>query len=180
MGSPLNSKIPEVQCVFHGPLEHVYSSIKFRKSRVKLALDKYLVATPKIYKLLLFFIQCIGRNIIFATIHLLQVLVNCAGFSVPGRAYQMSDYDVKKMIDVNYLGSVKMTQALLPEMITHREGAIIFTSSVGGLVGIYGLAAYCGSKFAVRGYAEALAMGTVFLTAFQDLFQNPLNSFFTS
>jgi len=87
-----------------------------------------------------------------------KVLVNCAGFSVPGRAYQMSDYDVKKMMDVNYLGSVKMTQALLPEMITHREGAIIFTSSVGGLIGIYGLAAYCGSKFAVRGYAEALAM----------------------
>ena len=77
----------------------------------------------------------------------------------------MSDYDVKKMMDVNYLGSVKMTQALLPEMITHREGAIIFTSSVGGLIGIYGLAAYCGSKFAVRGYAEALAMGTVFLSA---------------
>ena len=91
--------------------------------------------------------------------------MNCAGFSVPGRAYQMSDYDVKKMMDVNYLGSVKMTQALLPEMITHREGAIIFTSSVGGLIGIYGLAAYCGSKFAVRGYAEALAMGTVFLSA---------------
>ena len=94
--------------------------------------------------------------------------MNCAGFSVPGRAYQMSDYDVKKMIDVNYLGSVKMTQAFLPEMITNREGAIIFTSSVGGLVGIYGLAAYCGSKFAVRGYAEALAMGTVF---FKVLFQ---------
>ena len=101
--------------------------------------------------------------------------MNCAGFAVPGRAYQMSDYDVKKMMDVNYLGSVKMTQALLPEMITHRKGAIIFTSSVGGLVGIYGLAAYCGSKFAVRGYAEALAMGTLFfLTAFPFLFHNPL------
>ena len=71
----------------------------------------------------------------------------------------MSDCDVKKMIDVNYLGSVKMTQALLPDMITNRDGAIIFTSSVAGLVGVYGLAAYCGSKFAVRGYAEALAMG---------------------
>ena len=109
------------------------------------------------------FIHEIGRSIIFATI--LQVLVNCAGFSVPGRAYQMSDYDVKKMMDVNYLGSVKMTQALLPEMITNREGAIIFTSSVGGLIGIYGLAAYCGSKFAVRGYAEALAMGTGYFSA---------------
>jgi len=87
-----------------------------------------------------------------------KVLVHCAGFSVPGRAHQISECDVKKMIDVNYLGSVKMTQALLPDMITNRDGAIIFTSSVAGLVGVYGLAAYCGSKFAVRGYAEALAM----------------------
>ena len=110
---------------------------------------------------------------------LLQVLVNCAGFSVPGRAYQMSDYDVKKMIDVNYLGSVKMTQALLPEMITNREGAIIFTSSVGGLIGIYGLAAYCGSKFAVRGYAEALAMGMVFFNCFFIFVSKPV-SFFNS
>merc|ERR1712141_690621 len=65
------------------------------------------------------------------------------------------------MMDVNYLGSVKMTRALLPDMITQRDGAIIFTSSVAGLVGVYGLAAYCGSKFAIRGYAEALAMELV-------------------
>lgn len=71
----------------------------------------------------------------------------------------MSEADVKLMMDVNYFGSVKVTQALLNDMITHRGGAIIFTSSVAGLVGVYGLAPYCGSKFAVRGYAEALAMG---------------------
>ena len=120
--------------------------------------------------------MCVSNYLL---INLLQVLVNCAGFAVPGRAYQMSDYDVKKMMDVNYLGSVKMTQAFLPEMITHRKGAIIFTSSVGGLVGIYGLAAYCGSKFAVRGYAEALAMGTLFFNCFSIFVSKPVR-FFTS
>ncbi len=90
-----------------------------------------------------------------------KVLIHCAGFSVPGRAHQVLEDDVKKMVDVNYLGSVKVTQALLPEMINQRNGAIIFTSSVAGLVGVYGLAPYCGSKFAIRGYAEALAMGNL-------------------
>lgn len=86
-----------------------------------------------------------------------KVLVHCAGFSVPGRAWQVSEEDVKRMMDVNYLGSVKVSQALLPDMIANRNGAVIFTSSVAGLVGVYGLAPYCGSKFAIRGYAEALA-----------------------
>ena len=38
------------------------------------------------------------------------------------------------------------------------EGVIVFVSSQAALIGIYGLAAYCGSKYAVRGFAEALAM----------------------
>ena len=42
---------------------------------------------------------------------------------------------------------------------TYLGGAIIFTSSLAGLTGVYGLSAYCGSKFAIRGYAESLAMG---------------------
>ena len=102
--------------------------------------------------------------------------MNCAGYAVPGRAHQMSDCDVKKMMDVNYLGSVKMTQALLPDLITHRNGAIIFTSSVGGLVGVYGLAAYCGSKFAIRGYAEALAMGKIYTSLWQ--IELPITNYF--
>ena len=35
---------------------------------------------------------------------------------------------------------------------------IVFVSSQAALIGIYGLAAYCGSKYAVRGFAEAFAM----------------------
>ena len=49
---------------------------------------------------------------------------------------------------------------------TYLGGAIIFTSSLAGLTGVYGLSAYCGSKFAIRGYAESLAMGKKF-TVFQ-------------
>ena len=87
-----------------------------------------------------------------------KALIHCAGFSAPGRAHQVPEADVRRMTEVNYLGSVMVTQALLPDMMASRNGAIIFTSSLAGLAGVYGLAAYCGSKFAVRGYAEALGM----------------------
>jgi 3-dehydrosphinganine reductase len=88
----------------------------------------------------------------------IKVLIHCAGFSAPGRAHEVPESEAKRMIDVNYLGSLKVTQTLLPDMMVERNGVIIFTSSLAGLIGVYGLAAYSGSKFAVRGYAEALAM----------------------
>ena len=60
---------------------------------------------------------------------------------------------------------IKFKILLISDMMGNRNGAIIFTSSVAGLVGVYGLAPYCASKFAVRGYAEALAMGKKKLSA---------------
>ena len=82
------------------------------------------------------------------------------GYSYPSRAHQIPEEEVRQLINVNYLGSVMLTQALLPDLMNLKDGgAIIFTSSLAGLTGVYGLSAYCGSKFAIRGYAESLAMG---------------------
>ena len=62
------------------------------------------------------------------------------------------------MMDVNYFGSLNVTKSLLPQMQDSGDGVIIFVASQAALIGISGLAAYCGSKYAVRGFAEALAM----------------------
>ena len=52
-----------------------------------------------------------------------------------------------------------MTRAIIGAIKGRRDGGkIIFVSSQAGLSGIYGLAAYSASKFALRGLAEALAM----------------------
>ncbi len=77
---------------------------------------------------------------------------------------------------MNVLGSVYTTQALLPAMITKRQGKIVFISSILGQVnpmqacllfvspllllqvGVYENTAYCSSKFALRGLAESLQM----------------------
>ena len=60
---------------------------------------------------------------------------------------------------MNVLGSVYLTQALLPIMMERREGKIVFISSMAGQLGLYGYTAYAASKFALRGLAETLQMG---------------------
>ena len=63
-----------------------------------------------------------------------EILVHCAGMSIPGRACEETEDSVRKMMDVNYVGCVKVTQAFLTDMMSQRKGCIIFTSSVAGLV----------------------------------------------
>lgn len=50
------------------------------------------------------------------------------------------------------------TRAVIEGMKSRGEGHILFTSSAAGLLGIYGYTAYSASKFALRGFAEALQM----------------------
>ena len=61
-------------------------------------------------------------------------------------------------MDVNLLGSVFATRACLPYMKKQNQGRIVFISSQAGQLGLFGYTAYCSSKFAVRGFAEALQM----------------------
>ena len=67
---------------------------------------------------------------------------------------------IRSMMEINFFGSANVTKCVLPEMKSNNSGGIIvFVSSLAGLVGLFGFTAYSASKFAVRGFAEALAMG---------------------
>ena len=85
-----------------------------------------------------------------------QALVTCAGSSMLGSIDQLTMAEMRWLMDVNLWGTVNITQALLPAL--RREPAAHVTH----LVSIYGLAApagripYAMSKFAVRGFTEAL------------------------
>ena len=85
-----------------------------------------------------------------------QALITCAGSSMLGSIEQLTMDEMRWLMDVNLWGTVNVTQALLPAM--RREPAAHVTH----LVSIYGLAApagripYAMSKFAVRGFTEAL------------------------
>merc|ERR1719397_934713 len=61
-----------------------------------------------------------------------------------------------KMMDANYFSAINMTRAVLPHMIEHSSGQLVFISSVAGQLGVYGYTAYAPSKYAVRGFCEVL------------------------
>ncbi len=86
----------------------------------------------------------------------IDLLINNAGIAHVGYLEQETPEAYQRMIDVNYLGSVWVTQAFLPQFMAQRQGNIAFVSSVLGLMGLFGYSAYCGSKHALTGYADAL------------------------
>jgi NAD(P)-dependent dehydrogenase (short-subunit alcohol dehydrogenase family) len=88
----------------------------------------------------------------------IDVLVNNAGRGSVGTAEQLSMQDVRDQLEVNYLGPVALTQAVLPAMREAGRGRILTVTSVGGAVGQPFADAYCGAKFAVEGFMQSLAV----------------------
>ncbi|MDR6227166.1 SDR family NAD(P)-dependent oxidoreductase [Desmospora profundinema] len=87
----------------------------------------------------------------------LDVLINNAGYGRFGGSMDIPIADYAGMAETNYLGTVRMTQAFLPHLLS-RNGRIINIASIAGLTGIPNLAAYCASKFAIMGYSESLQL----------------------
>jgi len=87
-----------------------------------------------------------------------DILICCAGYAYPSKLEDIPLHHVKGMMDINYFGTLHVVRSVLPSMKSRRKGKIACTSSVGGLFGIYGYTAYGASKFALRGFAEALQM----------------------
>lgn len=83
-------------------------------------------------------------------------LVNSAGVARPGYAEELPIEVFHRMMDVNYFGTVHVTQTLLPAMLARGSGHIVNLSSIAGFIGVFGYTAYGASKYAVRGYSEAL------------------------
>jgi len=88
----------------------------------------------------------------------IDILINCAGFAVCGLFEETSVEDFKAMINTNYLAGVYTSRSVIKKMKERRRGHVVFVSSIGGQFGIFGFTAYASSKFAVRGFAEALFM----------------------
>ncbi|MRT91880.1 SDR family oxidoreductase [Ancylomarina sp. 16SWW S1-10-2] len=87
----------------------------------------------------------------------IDVLINNAGAGFAKTTEQSTVEEIKWVTEVNYHGVVYCTQVVLPFMRKQKSGQIINVTSVGGLVGQPFNELYCGAKFAVEGYMEALA-----------------------
>lgn len=86
----------------------------------------------------------------------IDVLINNAGLSQRSLC-QDTDMDVyKQLLDVNVLGQIAMTKAVLPHMLARKAGHIAVTASVAGKVGASQRTGYCAAKHAVMGFFDAL------------------------
>lgn len=86
----------------------------------------------------------------------IDVLINNGGVSQRSFAVE-TDLEVdQRLININYLGTVAMTKAVLPSMIEQGSGVIACVSSVAGKIGSQLRSGYSGSKFAVNGFMECL------------------------
>ncbi|MFE3194818.1 SDR family NAD(P)-dependent oxidoreductase [Nocardia sp. NPDC059240] len=86
----------------------------------------------------------------------LAAVVNNAGVVVSQHAVDAIHEDDKWLMDINFWGVVHGTQAFLPRLVQQRSGVVVNVSSLLGLIAFPTQTAYCASKFAVRGYTEAL------------------------
>jgi 3-dehydrosphinganine reductase len=85
-----------------------------------------------------------------------DLVVNSAGITRPGYIQELDVPIFRDMMEVNYFGTVYVVKCILPDMIRRGSGTIVNISSMAGLVGVFGYTAYGASKYAVRGFTDAL------------------------
>ncbi len=125
-------------------------------------------------------IQLVVNDIVKEYGHL-DVLINNAGAGFLGAMEQTSLSQAQEVMDVNFFGVWRLTQAILPIMRKNKSGHIISVTSVGGLIGQPFNDAYCAAKFAVEGLMESLTPIAQKLGIHVSLIEpGPVNSDFVS
>ncbi len=85
-----------------------------------------------------------------------DLLFNNAGVAIGGTFEQVSEADFDWLLSINLFGVIRMTRAFMPLLRGSQEARIVNLSSLFGLIAPPGQTAYAASKFAVRGFSNAL------------------------
>jgi NAD(P)-dependent dehydrogenase (short-subunit alcohol dehydrogenase family) len=89
-----------------------------------------------------------------------DILVANAGGAETAPFVKTDAAQFQRMFDLNVLGIVHATRALLPDMVTRKFGRVIAVASTAGLKGYGYVSAYCAAKHAVIGLVRSLAIET--------------------
>lgn len=84
-----------------------------------------------------------------------DILINNAGISMRALLKDASTEVLRRVMDINFLGSVYCTKYALSSII-ERKGTIVGVSSIAGYRGLPGRSAYSASKYALQGWLEAI------------------------
>jgi NAD(P)-dependent dehydrogenase (short-subunit alcohol dehydrogenase family) len=87
----------------------------------------------------------------------IDVLVNNAGRAVVGAVEEVTDAQLRELMNLHLFGPAALVRAALPAMRAQGSGTIVQMSSQGGRMSFPGVAAYSASKFALEGWSESLA-----------------------
>lgn len=85
----------------------------------------------------------------------IDILINNAGISMRAAFIDVETEVLRRLMDVNYWGTVYCTKFALP-YILKEKGSIVGVISTGGYIGLPGRTGYSGSKFAVRGFLDTV------------------------
>ncbi|MGO4888408.1 SDR family NAD(P)-dependent oxidoreductase [Anaerobacillus sp. MEB173] len=95
---------------------------------------------------------------IFEEFKRVDVLINNAGFGIFESLHKANLEEIKLMFEVNVLGLIACTKAVLPEMMTRNEGHIINIASQAGKLATPKSSGYSATKHAVLGFSNSLRM----------------------
>ena len=87
----------------------------------------------------------------------IDVVISNAGFGISGAVEFTDIAEAERQMDVNFMGAVRFTQAVLPQLRKQRFGRIIYTSSVAAVLAVPYQSFYSASKAAINALALALA-----------------------
>jgi NAD(P)-dependent dehydrogenase (short-subunit alcohol dehydrogenase family) len=96
------------------------------------------------------------RAQVIAKLTSLDILINNAGYGLSGALEDLSENQIREQMEVNFFGTVFMTQGCLP-LLRKSHGKIFNFSSAFGFVGFPLTSLYCASKFAIEGFSESLS-----------------------
>jgi short-subunit dehydrogenase len=86
----------------------------------------------------------------------IDILINCAGVQNFGFFADESAADTATLFNINTIAPIALTNAVLPHMLKKGKGQIVNLGSIFGSIGFPCFASYSASKFALRGFSEAL------------------------
>jgi len=86
----------------------------------------------------------------------INLLLNAAGVNQFALFEQVDDEQIDDLLAVNLVATLQLTRALLPTLRNQPHALIVNVGSTFGSIGYPGYAVYCASKFALRGFSEAL------------------------
>jgi len=85
-----------------------------------------------------------------------DIVINSAGITEPGYLIDQDVTIIRNQMEINLMGTVHVTKAVLPGMLQRGSGYVVNICSMAGMIGVPAYTGYCASKFAVRGFSDSL------------------------